>query len=63
MRTIEEIRQLLLELSACTGVSGDEGGIAKKIGELLRPAAECRRPQKADDCCPHGRSGLSGDPY
>ena len=43
MRTIEEIRQLLLELSACTGVSGDEGGIAKKIGELLRPAADCRR--------------------
>lgn len=77
MRTIEEIRQLLLELSACTGVSGDEGGIAKKIEELLRPAADCRRtplgnviavqnagaPQKADDCCPHGRSGLSGDPY
>ena len=43
MRTIEEIRQLLLELSACTGVSGDEGGIAKKIEELLRPAADCRR--------------------
>lgn len=43
MRTIEEIRQLLLELSACTGVSGDEGGIAEKIEELLRPAADCRR--------------------
>ena len=43
MRTIEEIRQLLLELSACTGVSGDEGGIAKKIEELLSPAADCRR--------------------
>lgn len=26
-----------------TGVSGDEGGIAKKIEELLRPAADCRR--------------------
>ena len=76
MRTIEEIRQLLLELSACTGVSGDEGGIAKKIEELLRPAADCRRTPlgnviavqnagapKADDCRPHGRSGLSGDPY
>lgn len=62
MRTIEEIRQLLLELSACTGVSGDEGGIAKKDrgtaqagGRLpgATPAgecdcrAECRRPPKS----------------
>ena len=43
MRTIEEIRQLLLELSACTGVSGEEGGIADKIEALLTPVAACRR--------------------
>ena len=43
MRTMEEIRQLLLDLSACAGVSGDEGGIADKIEELLRPVADCRR--------------------